>query len=184
MTRDVPFIMHILKVFHTCFGDLCEAVQHFWLIFETFANKKCVNVRYMKLREDFELFGNAKDFELRWIFDFIILFANHFLNIQMENKALSFMYLKNNWQGIKRKKIYHMSTCSICDSYQHGPVICPLSRITVKYICTSVCPTSSLCRHLLIAININQPINQYIFTATCPVKYTCMWNEAWCWKHS
>ena len=50
--------MHTLKVFHTCFGDLREAVQHFWLILETFANKKCVNVRYMKLREDFELFGN------------------------------------------------------------------------------------------------------------------------------
>ena len=35
----------------------------------------------MKLREDFELFGNAKDFELDELFDFIILFATCFLNI-------------------------------------------------------------------------------------------------------
>ena len=77
--KSCTFVMHTLKVFHTCFGDLREAVQHFWLILETFANKKCVNVRYMKLREDFELFGNAKSFELDELFDFIILFATHFL---------------------------------------------------------------------------------------------------------
>ena len=25
---------------------------------------------------------------------------------------------------------------------------------------------------------------QYVFTATCQIKYTCTWNEAWCWEHS
>ena len=44
-------------------------------MFETFVNKKCVNVTNMKLKEDFVLFGNAKDFESDQIFDFTISFT-------------------------------------------------------------------------------------------------------------
>ena len=42
----------------------------------TFVNEKCINVTNKKLKEDFEQFGNAKDFESDKIFDLIILFAN------------------------------------------------------------------------------------------------------------
>ena len=41
----------------------CDVVQHLWSMFETFVNEKCINVTNMKLKEDFVLFGNAKDFE-------------------------------------------------------------------------------------------------------------------------
>ena len=43
----------------------------------------------MKLKEDFVLFGNAKDFESDEIFDFIILCAKLYKSI-MENKHLLF----------------------------------------------------------------------------------------------
>ena len=56
----------------------CNNVQHFLLTFETFLNKKCVHVTNMKLKEDFVLFGNAKDFESDEIFDFIISFTKFF----------------------------------------------------------------------------------------------------------
>ena len=38
----------------------CDIVQHFWLMFETFVNEKCIIMTNMKLTEDFVLFGNAK----------------------------------------------------------------------------------------------------------------------------
>ena len=41
----------------------CDIVQHFWSMFETFMNEKCRNVTNIKLKEDFVLFSNAKDFE-------------------------------------------------------------------------------------------------------------------------
>ena len=42
----------------------CDIVHRFWLMFETFVNEKCIN---MKLTEDFVLFGNAKDFESKFV---------------------------------------------------------------------------------------------------------------------
>ena len=60
--RDVPFVMHTMKIFPICFGDgILQFVQHFWSMFETFVNEKCINVTNMKLKQDFVLFGNAKD---------------------------------------------------------------------------------------------------------------------------
>ena len=76
MTRDVPFLMHTMKILPICFGDVI--LYSIFGLFETFANEKCINATSMKLNEDFVLFGNAKDFESGEIFDFIILFAKFF----------------------------------------------------------------------------------------------------------
>ena len=53
-----------------CLFWSCDIVQHFWLMFETFVNEKCINMINMKLTEDFVLFDNAKDFESGEIFDY------------------------------------------------------------------------------------------------------------------
>ena len=77
-------------------------------MFQTIVNEKCNNVTNMKLKEDFVLFGKAKDFKSDEIFDFIILFARFFIyKREMENKR-HIRYFKYNWQqGIKRRHIYH-----------------------------------------------------------------------------
>ena len=36
-------------------------------MFETFVNEKCINVTNMKLEEDFVLFGDANDFESKFV---------------------------------------------------------------------------------------------------------------------
>ena len=73
MTRNVPFVIHTMKVFTISYGQ-------FWSMFQTVVNKKCIRVTNMKLKEDFVLFGKAKkDFESDEIFDFIILFAKLFI---------------------------------------------------------------------------------------------------------
>ena len=81
----------------------------------------------------------------------------------MENKCPLFHVLKKkltryqteeNLSYVNMQHIWFLSTWSCYMS---------LSRITDKYVCTSVCPTLCLCQHLLIAININQPITQSIY---------------------
>ena len=53
------------------------------------------NVANMKLKEDFVLFGNTKDFESHEIVDFIILFVKLFIHKYKVN-ALLFMCLRNS----------------------------------------------------------------------------------------
>ena len=75
MTRNVPFVIHTMKVF-TISGYL---IQQFWSMFQTIVNEKCNNMTNIKLKEDFVLFGKAKDFKSDEIFNFIILFARFFI---------------------------------------------------------------------------------------------------------
>ena len=51
----------------------------------------------MKLKQDFVLFGNAKDFVSDETFDFIIVFAKFFTyKWKLEINARFFVYFKNN----------------------------------------------------------------------------------------
>ena len=45
MTRNVPFVIHTMKVFTISYGL-------FWSMFQTVVNKKCISVTNMKLKED------------------------------------------------------------------------------------------------------------------------------------
>ena len=93
MTRNVPFVIHTMKIFTIIYGDL---IQQFWSMFQTIVNEKCNNVTNMKLKEDFVLFGKAKDFKSDETFDFIILFARFFIyKREMENKR-NIRYFKYN----------------------------------------------------------------------------------------
>ena len=52
-------------------------------------------VANMKLKDDFALFGNAKDLESEEIFEFILLFAKYFIHKRkMENKRSLFDVFK------------------------------------------------------------------------------------------
>ena len=95
-----------------------------------------INVTNMKLKEDFVLFGNAKDFESDKIFDFIILFAKFYKWI-MENKHLLFHVFQKQLTTMHKTEEYlsyvnmeHASFWSKWLCY----CICPLFRTMAKFV--------------------------------------------------
>ena len=79
VARAVPSVIHKVKIFHTCFGDVT-------LYCPTVANVcewKCVNVTNVKLKKtSYCLVKRKKEFESDEIFDFNILFAVWYLFIK------------------------------------------------------------------------------------------------------
>ena len=60
----------------------------------TFVNEKCVNVRNIKLKEDFVLFGNAKQMKMLTVSYYLQRMFMYMC--KMENKRPFFRALKNN----------------------------------------------------------------------------------------
>ena len=80
-------------------------VQHFWLMFQTFVNKKCMNVTYMKLKEDFE---SDEIFDFLYCLQMLLFCFLYFLYINVKRKinVRFFMYLKKHLTTRHRREEY------------------------------------------------------------------------------
>ena len=112
-----------------CLFWSCNIVQHFWLMFETFVNEKCINMINMKLTEDFVLFDNAKDFESGEIFDFVILFAIFFIYKHKMEKKFLLCYVFQKQLATRRRTEEYLSYVNMEHATFQSEWLCYMSYV-------------------------------------------------------